>query len=366
MPSATRRRARPIPGISSFVSANAGSGKTHVLVQRVIRLLLAGVPPEKILCITFTKAAAANMAERVFTTLGHWVTLDDAALDAAIRDVGIPHPTATLRKAARELFASRAGDAGRAEGADHPRAVHAPAAAVPVRGQRAGALCRAGRPRPDRDDGARQSQGVAGCRARRPTAPSAARCRPRWRAPPTSLSRKWCARPASAAIISWPGPTRPAARRLQPRRCRPCLASARQTGSRTSSAKLSMAPTCRARDGRRSPLRSRAAARPMQDKRTACARHWQPPAARRSTIYLGVFLTDDEDAAQDGRRPRNFVTHNPSVARLFEAEARRLGPLIEKRRAVIDARPHRGAAAHRDLGRRELPAREAGARAARL
>ena len=73
------------PAASAFVSANAGSGKTHVLVQRVIRLLLDDVPPEKILCITFTKAAAANMAERVFTTLGHWVTLDDDALDAAIK-----------------------------------------------------------------------------------------------------------------------------------------------------------------------------------------------------------------------------------------------------------------------------------------
>src|ERR1043166_2515990 len=94
------------PRSSSFVSANAGSGKTHVLVQRVIRLLLAGVPPEKILCITFTKAAAANMAERVFTTLGHWVTLDDDKLDEAIRDAGIAHPSAKLRKSARELFAS--------------------------------------------------------------------------------------------------------------------------------------------------------------------------------------------------------------------------------------------------------------------
>ena len=93
------------PGASSFVSANAGSGKTHVLVQRVIRLLLTGVPPEKILCITFTKAAAANMAERVFTTLGHWVTLDDAALDAAIADAGVPHPDKKLRRIARELFA---------------------------------------------------------------------------------------------------------------------------------------------------------------------------------------------------------------------------------------------------------------------
>jgi ATP-dependent helicase/nuclease subunit A len=93
------------PRASSFVSANAGSGKTHVLVQRVIRLLLSGVPPEKILCITFTKAAAANMAERVFTTLGHWVTLDDTALDAAIIDAGVPNPGPKLRKTARKLFA---------------------------------------------------------------------------------------------------------------------------------------------------------------------------------------------------------------------------------------------------------------------
>src|SRR6185312_15434848 len=100
---AQERASNPLS--SSFVSANAGSGKTHVLVQRVIRLLLDGVKPEKILCLTFTKAAAANMAERVFTTLGHWVTLDDAALDDAIRGVGIPHPSLKLRKAARELFA---------------------------------------------------------------------------------------------------------------------------------------------------------------------------------------------------------------------------------------------------------------------
>src|ERR1700739_5051180 len=98
---ATQARASD-PAASAFVSANAGSGKTHVLVQRVIRLLLSGVPPEKILCLTFTKAAAANMAERVFTTLGHWVTLDDDALDDAIRGVGIPYPSLKLRRAARE------------------------------------------------------------------------------------------------------------------------------------------------------------------------------------------------------------------------------------------------------------------------
>ncbi len=92
------------PGVSAWVAANAGSGKTHVLAQRVINLLLAGVAPEKILCLTFTKAAAANMARRVFDTLGRWTTLDDAALDSAIgiRSGGMP---AARRALARRLFA---------------------------------------------------------------------------------------------------------------------------------------------------------------------------------------------------------------------------------------------------------------------
>jgi ATP-dependent helicase/nuclease subunit A len=93
------------PAASVFVSANAGSGKTYVLVNRVIRLLLNDVAPEKILCVTFTKAAAANMAERVFTRLGHWVTLDDAALDAEIKNAGAV-PSRKVRERARELFAS--------------------------------------------------------------------------------------------------------------------------------------------------------------------------------------------------------------------------------------------------------------------
>src|SRR5437868_14371349 len=101
---ATQARASD-PAASAFVSANAGSGKTHVLVQRVIRLLLDGVPPEKILCITFTKVAAAHMAERVFTTLGHWVALDDQELDAAIREAGIAHSNPRIRACARKLFA---------------------------------------------------------------------------------------------------------------------------------------------------------------------------------------------------------------------------------------------------------------------
>ena len=77
------------PDYSAWVSANAGSGKTHVLAQRVIRLLLSGVDPARILCITFTKAAAANMANKVFEDLRAWTVLDDAALDDAMRQAGV-------------------------------------------------------------------------------------------------------------------------------------------------------------------------------------------------------------------------------------------------------------------------------------
>ena len=93
------------PDVSAWVAANAGSGKTHVLAQRVINLLLDGVEPEKILCITFTKAAAANMAKRVFDTLAHWTTLDDSALDEAIRERSSMAPDARRRALARRLFA---------------------------------------------------------------------------------------------------------------------------------------------------------------------------------------------------------------------------------------------------------------------
>ena len=90
------QRAVADPAISAWVAANAGSGKTHVLAQRVINLLLEGIAPEKILCITFTKAAAANMAKRLFDTLAEWTTLDDAALDEAIRSRSDIEPNAAV------------------------------------------------------------------------------------------------------------------------------------------------------------------------------------------------------------------------------------------------------------------------------
>src|ERR1700677_4747715 len=107
IPDIVRQRQTDVsnPNVSAWVAANAGSGKTHVLAQRVINLLLKGVEPEKILCITFTKAAAANMSKQVFDRLAAWTTLDDAALDDAIREHCNMAPDPRRRASARRLFA---------------------------------------------------------------------------------------------------------------------------------------------------------------------------------------------------------------------------------------------------------------------
>jgi len=68
------------PRLSAFVTANAGSGKTKTLIDRVARLLLAGAEPDTILCVTYTKAAAAEMQRRLFGLLGQWSVCDDATL----------------------------------------------------------------------------------------------------------------------------------------------------------------------------------------------------------------------------------------------------------------------------------------------
>src|SRR5215207_9962919 len=100
-----RQRLAADPELSAFVSANAGSGKTTVLVGRVLRLLLDGVPPGKILCLTYTKAAAANMANRVFAELARWTAMDEAALASAILTIEGRRPDAGRRLRARRLFA---------------------------------------------------------------------------------------------------------------------------------------------------------------------------------------------------------------------------------------------------------------------
>ncbi|HEX5377595.1 MAG TPA: double-strand break repair helicase AddA [Phenylobacterium sp.] len=75
------------PRLSAFVTANAGSGKTKTLIDRVARLLLAEAEPETILCVTYTKAAAAEMQRRLFGLLGGWSVCDDAKLRGQLADL---------------------------------------------------------------------------------------------------------------------------------------------------------------------------------------------------------------------------------------------------------------------------------------
>ncbi|WP_454718352.1 double-strand break repair helicase AddA [Caulobacter segnis] len=96
------------PAISAFVTANAGSGKTKTLIDRVARLLLAKVMPEAILCVTYTKAAAAEMQRRLFERLGKWSVTSDADLRAElVKLVGEPEATYDAKRLseARALFA---------------------------------------------------------------------------------------------------------------------------------------------------------------------------------------------------------------------------------------------------------------------
>ncbi|MGK2872186.1 MAG: double-strand break repair helicase AddA [Alphaproteobacteria bacterium] len=93
------------PGACVWVSANAGTGKTHVLIDRVTRLLLSGADPGRILCVTFTKAAAAEMEGRLFRRLGEWATLSDAALQEQLQALQPGAFDADALRGARKLFA---------------------------------------------------------------------------------------------------------------------------------------------------------------------------------------------------------------------------------------------------------------------
>jgi ATP-dependent helicase/nuclease subunit A len=90
------------PEASVFVTANAGSGKTSTLVKRVARLLLRGAKPEAILCVTYTKAAAAEMQRRLFQELGGWAVAEDAVLARTLAE--LDERPSDLSKA-RALFA---------------------------------------------------------------------------------------------------------------------------------------------------------------------------------------------------------------------------------------------------------------------
>src|SRR5258708_3452360 len=92
------------PDVSAWVAANAGAGKTYTLANRVTRLLLADAEPQKILCLTFTKDAAAEMQTRLFNQLGKWSMLADDELRAHIVAIGGDAHTELAK--ARRVFAA--------------------------------------------------------------------------------------------------------------------------------------------------------------------------------------------------------------------------------------------------------------------
>ena len=92
------------PDVSAFVAASAGSGKTKLLTDRLLRLMLTGAAPERIQCLTFTKAAAAEMALRLQRTLGRWVTMAPESLAHELSSLHV-EPTAATCQSARALFA---------------------------------------------------------------------------------------------------------------------------------------------------------------------------------------------------------------------------------------------------------------------
>ena len=100
-----KQRLAADPAASAWVSANAGSGKTFVLALRVVRLLLDGVPPARILCLTYTKAGAAQMTARVHGRLAAWARMSEADLATELLEVTGPRPTRERLERARRLFA---------------------------------------------------------------------------------------------------------------------------------------------------------------------------------------------------------------------------------------------------------------------
>lgn len=321
------------PATSAFVSANAGSGKTHVLVQRVIRLLLSGVPPEKILCLTFTKAAAANMAERVFSTLGHWVTLDDDGLDAAIRDAGIVHPTAKLRRAARELFA---------------RALETPGG---LKVQTIHALCtrllqqfpfEANVPArftvlDDRDQTEMMERASLAVMLDASTAPDSA------------IGRALLTAMSSAADVTFKEILREACLSRDHFMAWTDAAGSAEAAARQVSSALGLAEGDRLDDIERDIVdgpnlpRSRwhefataleLGAKTERDNADRLRAALATAGPVQVDEYLGLFLTETDRTLRKTVVTKKFSDDNPALGRLFNAERERLPPLIEKRRAA--------------------------------
>jgi ATP-dependent helicase/nuclease subunit A len=329
---ATQARASD-PAASAFVAANAGSGKTHVLVQRVIRLLLDGVPPEKILCITFTKAAAANMAERVFSALGHWVTLDDDALDAAIVEAGIARPDADLRMTARKLFAC----ALETPGGLKVQTIHALCtrllqqfpfeANVPARFTVLD----------ERDQNEMME------RANLAVLLEASRD------PDSATGRALQIAMASAADVTFKDVVREACLSRDHFMAWTDSAGDTEAAAAQICDALGVDPRDRIEDVERAIVDGPNLPRSRWDE-IACVLDSSSNADRKQADrlrealtlagieqvdnYLNVFLTEADRTPRATVVTNNFVANNPAIARLFDMESQRIGPLIERRRAV--------------------------------
>ncbi len=321
------------PKASTFVSANAGSGKTHVLVQRVIRLLLSGVPPEKILCITFTKAAAANMAERVFTTLGHWVTLDDTGLDAAIREAGIAHPSASLRREARKLFAC----ALETPGGLKVQTIHALCARLLQQFPFEANVPARFAVLDDRDQNEMME------RANLAVFLEASRI------PDSPIGRALRTAMANAADVTFKEVVREACLSRDHFMAWTDAAGNATAAAAQMSAALGVSAEDRIEDVEREivdgPNLPRSSWKEMATLLDTSSKADQKQAERlRAALtftgaaqvdeYLGVFLTDDR-APRASVITNNFIKKNPVAGNRFDAEIDRLGRLIERRRAVV-------------------------------
>ena len=362
---ATQARASD-PAASAFVSANAGSGKTFVLVQRVIRLLLGGVPPEKILCVTFTKAAAANMAERVFTTLGHWVTLDDDALDAAIREAGIAHPTAKrLRTSARKLFAC----ALETPGGLKVQTIHALCtrllqqfpfeANVPARFAVLD----------ERDQNEMME------RANLAVLLEASRN------PDSATGRALLTAMASAADVTFKDVVREACLSRDHFMAWTDAAGGAGAAAAEMSAALGVAASVRIEDIEREivdgPYLRRSGWKEMAGILDTGGKSDQDQAARlrealvftgsaQVDAYLGVFLTEADRAPRKSVVTKKFCDNNPAARPPVRGREPSHRPLDRATPRACHPRPHRGALAYRDRGCGKLPPREAGTRPPRL
>ncbi len=101
---AKAQRLAASPQHSAWVTASAGSGKTKVLPDRVLNILLEGCSPERLLCLTFTKAAAAEMANRIRARLGEWAILPEGELQKSLGNLQGSFPSHEKMERARCLF----------------------------------------------------------------------------------------------------------------------------------------------------------------------------------------------------------------------------------------------------------------------